>query len=62
VEFKALDVESLAATLGTLSDDATVDSRGVSSRSEYLSRFTPAESASNLLRIYTDAGKNFESS
>jgi glycosyltransferase involved in cell wall biosynthesis len=62
VEFKALDVESLAATLGTLSDDATVDSRGALSRSEYLSRFTPAENASNLLRIYTDAGKNFENS
>jgi len=60
VEFKALDVESLAVALGTLSDDAAVDSRGASSRSEYLSRFTPAENASNLLRIYTDAGKNFE--
>jgi len=62
VEFRALDVDSLAGALGVLSDDATVDSRGASSRSEYLSRFTPAESASNLIRIYNDAGKNMKNS
>ena len=55
VEFKALDIDSLAGALGTLSDDSTVDPRGASSRSEYLSRFTLTESASSLVRVYTEA-------
>ncbi len=62
VGFKALDLDSLATALGVLTDNKTVDSKGASSRSEYLSRFTPAESASVLVRIYNDAGKNLESS
>lgn len=62
VAFEALDVDSLASALGALSDDEIVDFRGASSRSEYLSRFTPAESESILLRIYADAGKNVENS
>jgi glycosyltransferase involved in cell wall biosynthesis len=55
LEFKALDVDSLAGALGALADDATVDSKGASSRAEYLSRFTLTESASSLVRIYTEA-------
>jgi glycosyltransferase involved in cell wall biosynthesis len=62
VEFKALDVESLAGALGSLSDDALIDSKGASSRSEYLSRYTPAESACRLVSIYADAGKNGKNS
>jgi hypothetical protein len=58
VPFQALDVDSLVEALQALSNDLTADSKGASSRSEYLSRFTPAESASGLFRIYNDAGKN----
>jgi glycosyltransferase involved in cell wall biosynthesis len=60
--FQALDVDSLAGALRALSDDGTVDTMGASSRSEYLSRFTPTESASSLLRIYVEAAKNAKSS
>jgi glycosyltransferase involved in cell wall biosynthesis len=48
VEFKPLDVDSLAKSLGTLSDDTRVDVLGASSRSEYSSRFPLTESAATL--------------
>jgi glycosyltransferase involved in cell wall biosynthesis len=60
VGFEPLDIDSLAGALDTLADDVTVDSKGRSSRSEYMSRYTPTQSAARLVGIYEEASKNVE--